>query len=235
MVLPLALAVAVLAIAAPALAGTTATPPPTSEPPAADGPAEAVEGLSGPTAPAPGLPGPLAPSKPVEPAPALAAGRHVLAFRPDVVVPLGDWAEVAGAGLGLNFAYDYRATDRLTWTGRVGYVVHLENERQLGTGAHTDLHTHEVPVLAGLRFEPLHGLYAAVEAGLVHFRLEQERGAGVETEGGLRLGGTVGAGYRVGDFDFGARLFLPDLALRDGGVDPSAGLSFQVGYTFANL
>jgi hypothetical protein len=187
--------------------------------------------IAGPTEPLPALPVPG-----LTPVPDLSstANRHALALVPEFVVPLGDWADITGLGLGLGLTYAYRATDQLALTGRTGYIVHLENERRLAGGT-ADLHTHEVPLLAGVRYAPLPGLYGAVEAGLIHFRAEREYTDHIATDGGFRLGGTIGAGYRLERFDFGARFFLPDLVGRDEGASLSTGFAMEVGYEVAGF
>lgn len=200
--------------------------------PAVDTEADPAREIAGPTGSVPAMADPA-----VEPLP-MAVGptgdlRHEVAFAPEVVFPFGDWADLTDAGFGLELAYAYRATDRLNLTGRLGYIVHLEEEKWIG-GAETELHTHEIPVLLGVRYAPFRRFYGALEAGPVYLRYQREVNHHVET-GGFRLGGAVGLGYRLDTFDVAARLFLPDLVGREDGVELSRALALQVGYTFASF
>lgn len=158
---------------------------------------------------------------------------HHVALSPELVMPFGEWSDATGPGLGLSLLYQYEA-GLLAYTGRVGYLMHLSREQEL-PGGDADLHTTEIPILAGARFELPFALYGHLEAGLVHLQRTLEQNDRSDTESELDFGGAFGLGYHFDSIDVGARLFAPDILGRDEGVDLSTALTLNLVWNFLGL
>jgi hypothetical protein len=153
-----------------------------------------------------------------------------------LVLPMGDWADVAGLGFGALGRFEYALDPQLSATGRVGYLVHLEKNDTYKTS--------ELPLLAGLRYglsEGPDGLYLAGEAGLVNFTFRRPVAPAVfgtsvsegekKSDSELKFGLTAGAGYRSGNIDGRAGVFVVSV----GDFEETLGIMATVGYNFANF
>jgi hypothetical protein len=154
-----------------------------------------------------------------------------------LVLPMGDWADVAGLGFGALGRFEYALDPQLSATGRVGYLVHLEKNDTYKTS--------ELPILAGLRYglsEGPDGLYLAGEAGLVNFTFRRPVASAVfggavssdgekKSDSELKFGVTAGAGIRSGNIDGRAGVFVVSV----GDFEETLGIMATVGYNFANF
>ena len=154
-----------------------------------------------------------------------------------LVLPMGDWADVAGLGFGALGRFEYALDPQLSATGRVGYLVHLEKNDTYKTS--------ELPLLAGLRYglsEGPDGLYLAGEAGLVNFTFRRPVASAVfggavssdgekKSDSELKFGVTAGAGIRSGNIDGRAGVFVVSV----GDFEETLGIMATVGYNFANF
>jgi hypothetical protein len=159
--------------------------------------------------------------------------KNHLALSPELIMPFGDWADATGPGLGLNVIYYYEA-GLLAYTGRIGYQMHLTTGEDV-PGGEADLHTTEIPVLAGARFALPFALYGHLEAGLVHMTYATELNDKTSTSDGFRFGGAFGVGYHLESLDVGARLYAPDILGRDEGVDLSTAVTLNLVWTFLGI
>lgn len=152
-----------------------------------------------------------------------------------VVVPLGDWAEISGLGLGALGRFEYALDPQLSATARAGYISHFEKDDKYKTA--------ELPVLAGVRYafdSASDGLYVAGEAGLVHLTVRLPVAGGVfpgatgpekRSDSELKLGATASAGYRSGDIDARAGVFIASLS--DAGE--TYAILATIGYNFVSF
>jgi len=153
-----------------------------------------------------------------------------------VVLPLGDWADITGLGFGALGRFEYTLSPDLAATGRVGYITHLEKDDRFKTS--------ELPILAGLRLglsDSRDGPYVAGEAGLVNFTFRRPTASAVfhSNVGGedkisnseLKLGLAGGAGYRSGNIDGRAGVFIVSV----GDLEETFGLMATIGYNFAEF
>ena len=162
---------------------------------------------------------------------------HRLAADAGVVIPVGDWSDVTGMGIGAMFRYEYLLSPSLTITARVGYLHGLAKD-VLGA----DYSMSELPVLAGVRYFVLgsgsldsKGLYAGMELGFVGIRVRAQAcgwlGCIEANDFETKFGMTVGVGYEISRFDMNAGVFLPSVA--DAG--DMVGVLLTIGYAFAAL
>lgn len=138
--------------------------------------------------------------------PVAPAQQHHLAVAPQVVMPLGDWADSAGLGFGVTLNYEYALNPMLDITGRVGYVHHLGTELE---GTKIDVHTTEIPVLAGVKYNFIPNVYGQAEFGLWHIGFGASEGP--EADAINRFGLTLGAGYEMDNLAFGLQYIMPNL------------------------
>ena len=167
-------------------------------------------------------------------------GKMTLGGDGALVLPLGDWSDFAGLGLGALFRFEYDLSEQLAATGRAGYIVHLKKDDRYRTS--------ELPLLGGIRyaFDRLDdGLYFGAEAGLVNFTLTRpvapatvglvgatSSGTGEKTSNSeLKFGGTAGVGYRTGAIDGRAGVFIVSF----GDLEETVGVLVTVGYNFATF
>jgi len=153
-----------------------------------------------------------------------------------LVLPLGDWADVSGLGFGALGRFEFALDPQLSATGRVGYITHLEKNDRFKTS--------ELPILAGLRLglsgEP-DGLYVAGEAGLVNFTFRRPVASAVfgnqvggddkASDSELKFGATAGAGYRSGNLDGRAGIFIVSVS----DFQETLGVMVTIGYNFAKF
>jgi hypothetical protein len=163
--------------------------------------------------------------------------QHHLAVAPQVVLPLGDWGDAAGLGLGLTLNYEYALNDQLGITGRVGYIHHLATESQFNSAV--DINTTEIPVLAGVKYEFVPNIYGQAELGLWHVGYSFSKGTSPDSVNDFGL--ALGAGYQLDNLAFGLEFIMPNaFGKSDIEVDGTkiakedglSGLMFNAAYTF---
>lgn len=156
------------------------------------------------------------------------------------VMPIGDWSDMSGIGIGALLRYEYLMSPNLTITGRVGYIYGLGKSY-----GGMDVSTNEIPIMGGVRYyfqgyksKKREGLYASGELGLISISINWEidgcdgssmAGAfgGCDYSGSTtELGGTAGIGYELpSGIDVNASAFLPSLG-------DMFGILVTVGYSF---
>lgn len=141
-----------------------------------------------------------------------------------LALPLGNFSDAAGLGIGALGRFEYVLTPQVNLTGRIGFTYFLP--KSVGG---VDLHYWTIPILVGAKFAVIPNLYVAGEIGLFnnHFTTDVPffgTVSGSETDFGL----TLGAGYRMGDLDFRASLEFVDL----GHASDSMSLVVSAGYNF---
>ncbi len=140
------------------------------------------------------------------------------------VLPLSDWADVTGIGLGGMAKLSYCLNDAMSLNLRAGYIFHLTKEI-----AGSDVSTSELPILVGFRYTAPMGLFGDLALGLVNFGAEVETPLGDFSDSEMKFGAMAGAGYAFSGLSISANLFIPSLP----DLDEAIGLLFLVGYDFA--
>jgi hypothetical protein len=130
----------------------------------------------------------------------------VIAVDGAAVVPVGDWSDGAGIGIGALARLTIPMTPKIAITARAGLIFHLAKDF-MGS----DSQTTEVPLLGGVRYLFTPKLYGAAELGLVYLRTSlSSDGGGSMTGSDTKLGFSAAAGYRAGKLDLRAGLYFPD-------------------------
>jgi hypothetical protein len=141
-----------------------------------------------------------------------------------VVLPLGDYGEVATLGVGALVRFELPLQPQLAITARAGALYHIMDEDA------GDASFLLVPIYGGARYSlgaGGEGLYLAGEIGLTWGRVSVDTGFGTASDTDTELGLTLGAGFRQGKLDFRGQLFIPDLGeAEDPGVMGTVGFDF---------
>ncbi len=162
-----------------------------------------------------------------EPAPE-PAGPETMRLAADLalVLPLGDWSDATGIGLGALLRFEARVADMVSITARLGYIGHLEKN---------GLSTSELPILfPGIKVH-LGDAYLGLEAGLVSLgvavNIDSEFGSFSGSDSEMKLGLTLGFGYVIDKVDLRLQLFAPSVE----DFSDLLGIMFNVGYTFVTF
>ncbi len=160
-----------------------------------------------------------------------------------LAVPLGDWGDAAGIGGGLLGSYQYSMDAQLSITGRLGFIMHAEQELE-SAGITVTTNSSEIPIYGGIKYrftEEINSLYGAAELGLTMVSAEAcstvDFGFGGPTQeicadaSETKLGTTLGVGYDLDKLDFRGALWFP--SIDDEG--DMMGLLVTVGYKFASF
>jgi hypothetical protein len=147
------------------------------------------------------------------------------------VLPLGNFSDGAGIGLGALMRYEYNVAPQLNVTGRVGFLYHLGKDVGGGT-----VNFWNIPVLVGAKYDIASGLYGAAEAGLFYNHASATvtiPGFGSQTVSNSEtdFGFNVGAGYKMGDLDIRAGLQIWNISH----AGDTMGVIANVGYNFAKM
>ena len=164
-------------------------------------------------------------AEPAEAAPAgesAAAGTISASVDGAFVLPLGDWADIAGVGMGVMVRAGYQIQDKLQATARLGYIYHLAKD----VGG-VDIETSDVLILAGARYDlgP-----AAVDVATGFSILSVSAGGSDDSNNRIPL--MIGASVPVAPVEIGASLLIPNLLLTEDNEDMQMGIMATVGYKF---
>jgi hypothetical protein len=139
------------------------------------------------------------------------------------VLPVGDWGDGAGIGVGALGRLDIPVLPKLTVTVRAGLVYHMPKD-VMGT----DVSTMEIPVLGGVRYAFRPNLYGASELGLVWIRTSLDGGGMSQSDSNTELGMSLAGGWRSGKLDVRAGVYFPEVA-------DAMGMFVTVGYDVSSL
>lgn len=164
-----------------------------------------------------------------DPGTSVAEGDKKMKFGADLafVLPVGDWSDVTGIGLGALLRFEVKLAEQVSFTARAGYIGHLEKN---------GLSTNEIPLIfPGIKVH-FGGAYLGAELGLLSFgaklTLEDDFfGGGTVSDSEMKFGMTVGFGYEISDVDLRLQLFAPSLA----DIGDLLGIMVNVGYTFVRF
>ncbi len=143
---------------------------------------------------------------------------------PAIVVPVGEWSDRAGLGLGLLARADVPVAQALRgrfWaTLRTGYIFHLkEGLSQI----------HSVPMLVGARYSKEFGsieVFTGFEFGGLHQIERREVLDRIDTYSGLNFAAGPYIGFRTIGFDVRAGVLFPDVIDNIGDM----AVLFTIGY-----
>jgi hypothetical protein len=156
-----------------------------------------------------------------EEAPLVEQQRKTFGIDAAVVVPVGDYGEVATLGGGALVRLEVPVGTGFVY-GRAGVILHALDDRFEGSLTF-------VPIYAGYR-HPLgdNGMYLAGELGITLGFATLDTPLGEMSDSDSELGVMLSAGMRRGKLDLRGGLFMPD-------ADDAMGLMASAGYDFASF
>ena len=141
-----------------------------------------------------------------------------------LILPIGDWADFAGIGIGVQGRIGYMVSPKLMVLGQPMYVHHLEKDM---------LATRELGLLLGARFMVTPEIGVGADTGYMTFKACFDGTCG-DSEGRIPL--NIGAEYSMASGLYaGANLFIANLLLKDSDADEKtlmgimAHIGFQIG------
>lgn len=149
-----------------------------------------------------------------------------------VQLPVGNFGDVAGIGLGGSVLYDYDFNPMWAVTGRVGYIYHLEKENGAAKTTYS-----QIPILVGAKYTigPDLPLFITGEVGLYMVTADADVTIGGTTfsasSDDTKLGISVGAGYPLGPVDLKVNLSSWDV----GHFGDTMGIGVSVAWNFWSM
>ncbi len=153
---------------------------------------------------------------------AMASGEYSISADGAFVLPLGDWADFSGPGIGVMARGNYQLQDKLQITGRLGYIYHLPKDQ-----GGVDLSTAELLILGGARYD-LGPAAVDVATGLNMWSVS----VGDNSESKTRIALMLGASMPLDPVEIGVGLLIPNLLLTEDGEDTEMGIMATCGYKF---
>lgn len=151
-----------------------------------------------------------------------------------VVIPLGDFSDVAGVGIGALLKFGFSVSDAIMITARTGYIFHLTKTISTGVGD-ADSKVAQIPFMVGGKY--MFGApYVAAELGMVNFRTKAEFMGVSGSDSSTKLAFGIGGGYMMGDLDFRLAFNMIPGAIAVGTEEKAAQeIMLNVGYDFAHF
>jgi hypothetical protein len=173
----------------------------------------------------------MAPAAPAEAAPATAApasGRLIIGADAAFQLPLGNFADATGIGIGALVRGEFNIIPKLNLTFRTGYIYSLDKD---------GFSVSNIPAWVGGKYFITDMIYGAAEIGenILISKIPDVEVFGVTVGGGsstdYKFGATVGAGVLLGPLDIKAQFEILSL----GDASDSMALMVNVGYNFVKL
>lgn len=151
-------------------------------------------------------------------------GGPVVGVDAEVALPVGNLGDAAGLGFGGLLRYEFTIVPRANITARAGLVYHLSKD--LGPGASSKLFS--IPLLAGLKIAISPSLYGAAEVGVfINHASVTVPGFGSASDTESKLGGTLGAGYRMSALDLRVGIAIIDFGHAGDAIELTAGIGYN--------
>jgi hypothetical protein len=150
-----------------------------------------------------------------------------------VTVPVGNFSNVYGIGLGGLLRLEVSPAPGFFITGRSGYIQHL-SKSFTAPGVTYDSKLGELPILAGAKFYTDSGLYGSLEAGGTYLNpsVSVTTGTTLFSPGSeFKLSAAAGLGFAAGPVELGARLHSVDL----GHISDTLQIGFTLGFNFVGV
>ena len=150
-------------------------------------------------------------------------------------LPMGNFSDIAGPGFGGSLRYEANISDKLNWTGSVGYLSFGGKTFTSGNVSIPFGSSSIVPLVGGIKYyfsEANNGFYGSADLGLNFisyyvYTYNSGNGGGYNssTASTTRIGFAPGIGYRTGNWDFSGKFnIISDLNY----------FGVRVGYLFAS-
>jgi hypothetical protein len=141
----------------------------------------------------------------------------------EAALPMGDFGDVVGFGIGGTVRYEAPINDNLSWMGTVGFISFSEKDIDI-SGFTVATSATMIPIQGGIKYyftESFNGFYAAGELGMhsVKVKAEADGISSDASDGFFSFAPSVG--YHLGTIDISARYQL---------VEDADYLGFRIAY-----
>lgn len=145
---------------------------------------------------------------------------------PEVAIPMGDFGDAVGVGIGGSLRYEAPINDNLSWTGTVGFISFSKKSFDDGFGDEYDYSASIIPIQAGIKYyftESFNGFYVGAEAGLNLVKVKVSYLDASATESDTKFGFAPQIGYHIASIDIAARYQV---------IADADYLGFRIAYVF---
>jgi len=145
---------------------------------------------------------------------------------PEVAIPMSDFGDLVGVGIGGSLRYEAPINENLSWMGTVGFISFGKKSFDDGFGGEYDFSATIIPIQAGLKYyftESFSGFYAGAELG-ANLVKGKASGDGVSvSDSETKFGFAPQVGYHLSVIDISARYQI---------ISDSNYLGFRIAYVF---
>lgn len=138
---------------------------------------------------------------------------------PEIALPMGDFGDVSGLGIGGTVRYEAPINDNLSWMGTAGYIGFAEKD-DLGVKVSI------IPIQAGLKYyftESFSGFYAGAELGANIVKAKVDFLGESFSDSETKFGFAPQIGYHLSVIDISARYQI---------IADSDYVGFRIAYVF---
>jgi len=114
-------------------------------------------------------------------------------------MPMGDFKDLAGIGIGGTVKAYYPINEQMDATGRVGYIYWTGDEQDLGIMGTWSYNYYQIPIMAGINYKITPEFYGMAELGLTMLGIDVEVAGISSSVSETNLAFTIGAGYNVNE------------------------------------
>jgi len=147
-------------------------------------------------------------------------------FGLELGMPMGDFKDVAGIGIGGTFKAYYPINEQLDLTGKTGYI-HWTGDSEEILGIEFSYSYSHIPIMAGISYKMTPEFYGMVEVGMTMLGFTAEVAGISASDSSTDLAFTIGAGYIMETINIAA---FYNSIMGDGASFDQVGL--RVGYKF---
>ena len=148
-----------------------------------------------------------------------------LSIGAELGLPMGDFGDVSGIGIGGTVRFEAPVGDNLGVTGTAGYISFSGKDFTVGTITFTGESSYLIPVQAGLKYyftEQQNGLYGHIMLGVHMYKTEEVtvNPSTLEVTSKSKMKAALSyapeIGYHMESLDFGLRYQLYSISATDG-------------------
>jgi hypothetical protein len=147
-------------------------------------------------------------------------GQGRFSIGPEIALPMGDWSDAIGLGIGGSLRYEGTINDNLNWLVTAGYLSFAEKDN-------SGLKFSAIPVQAGLKYyftESFNGFYGGVDLGIHALKAKADiDGFGSISASETKFGIAPSIGYHLASVDISAKYQI---------ISDANYLGFRVAYVF---
>lgn len=126
---------------------------------------------------------------------------------PELALPMGDFGDAVGFGIGGTVRYEAPISGNLNWTVTAGFISFGKETLDIGLGE-IETSATAIPIQGGVKYyftESFNGFYAQGEVGVHLYKVKVEFGGESDDVSETEVSFAPSPGYHLGNIDFGVR------------------------------